>query len=105
MTSDTLIERVAREVAYITQCSGVSPCETCTDIARAAVEVMLQPKSVDCLLLGGERVEKVGGDYRFSGVVVAAFQKRGGLRRVVVENGDGVLHIFNPAQLRRADDV
>jgi hypothetical protein len=49
----------------------------------------------------GDRVEKTGGDYRFSGVCVAAFQKLSGQRRYVVENGDGLLHVFSGAQLSR----
>lgn len=48
----------------------------------------------------GERVEKTGGDYRFVGEVVAAFRKRNGKSiRFVVENDDGVLHIFSDGQL------
>lgn len=42
-----------------------------------------------------------GGDYRFSGYVVAIFEKRSGQVRCVVENQDGILHIFNPAQLTK----
>ncbi len=48
----------------------------------------------------GDLVEKVGGDYRFLGFVVAVFKKASGVVRIVVENGDGVLHIFAPSQLR-----
>lgn len=47
----------------------------------------------------GDHVVKQGGDYTFSGYIVAKFQKRNGKERVVVENQDGVLHIFNPLQL------
>jgi hypothetical protein len=46
-------------------------------------------------------VEKVGGDYTFRGFVVAVFNKRrSGEIRYVVENDDGVLHIFSGMQLR-----
>ena len=52
---------------------------------------------------GAERsrahVVKTGGDYSFEGVVVARFHKLSGKERVVVENSDGILHIFNPTQL------
>lgn len=51
------------------------------------------------LPLVGDTVLKTGGDYTFRGVVVTSFPKRGGQPRVVVENDDGVLHIFNPDQL------
>lgn len=46
-----------------------------------------------------ENVVKTGGDYSFEGVVVARFHKLNGKERVVVENSDGILHIFNPTQL------
>jgi len=48
----------------------------------------------------GDRVEKIGGDYYFEGVVVSVFSKLSGEVRYVVENGHGVLHIYNGKQLR-----
>jgi hypothetical protein len=48
----------------------------------------------------GEYVFKCSGDYHFRGHVVAVFRKRSGAVRVVVENEDGVLHIFSEAQLK-----
>jgi hypothetical protein len=50
----------------------------------------------------GDRVTKVGGDYRFEGEVRAVFTKRSGKVRYVVENGDGLLFIFNEGNLRPA---
>jgi hypothetical protein len=55
----------------------------------------------------GDTVTKQGGDYRFAGVVVAAFRKLShagepGAHRYVVENRDGVLHIFSGKQLALA---
>lgn len=48
----------------------------------------------------GDLVSKTSGDYKFHGVVVAVFQKLDKKSwRVVVENSDGVLHIFNMNQL------
>jgi len=47
----------------------------------------------------GMWVKKVGGDYKFQGVIVSVFNKKSGETRVVVENEDGVLFIFNPKQL------
>lgn len=47
----------------------------------------------------GEWVEKISGDYTFTGIVVARFRKRSGSPRYVVENEDGVIHIFNHNQL------
>lgn len=50
--------------------------------------------------LVGQRVVKDGGDYRFEGEIMARFAKKSGAVRVVVENEDGVLHIFSLTQLR-----
>lgn len=49
----------------------------------------------------GDRVQKCRGDYLFPGTVRAVFHKRSGLVRVVVENDDGILHIFSEADLER----
>ncbi|UOF82327.1 hypothetical protein [Caudoviricetes sp.] len=55
------------------------------------------------MLLVGDYVSKTSGDYQFHGVVVAVFQKLDKISwRVVVENSDGVLHIFNMKQLEKA---
>ncbi len=43
----------------------------------------------------GTKFEKVGGDYRFKGTVVAVFTKLNGTVRYVGENEDGLLFIFN----------
>lgn len=52
----------------------------------------------------GSRVKKVVGDYKFEGVVVAVFFKLDKTSyRVVVENADGVLHIFSSKQLDFVD--
>ena len=51
----------------------------------------------------GQQVVKDGGDYTFRGVVVAAFAKQSGKVRYVVENADGILHIFSEAQLKEAE--
>lgn len=53
----------------------------------------------------GDLVRKTGGDYSFLGVVVAIFTKRNRETvRVVVENGAGILHIFNPKQLTMEEE-
>lgn len=48
----------------------------------------------------GDHVEKVGGDYTFTGVVVAAFQKLSGAERYVVEDDRGVLHVYSAKILK-----
>jgi hypothetical protein len=48
----------------------------------------------------GDRVEKVGGDYRFDGVVVSKFNKIIGVERFVVEDDRGVLHIYSEKNLK-----
>jgi len=47
----------------------------------------------------GDPVFKVGGDYTFVGTVVAAFQKLSGAERYVVENEQGILHVYSEKNL------
>ncbi len=49
----------------------------------------------------GDKVEKVSGDYAFTGFIVAKFTKRSGEIRFVVENPDGILHIFSERNLMK----
>ncbi len=49
----------------------------------------------------GDHVRKVGGDYQFVGIIVAAFLKVSGARRLVVEDDRGILHIFSDKNLER----
>lgn len=49
----------------------------------------------------GDLVTKNAGDYIFSGRIVAIFTKMSGNVRVVVENQDGVLHIFSELNLQK----
>ena len=52
----------------------------------------------------GDKVEKIVGDYIFRGEVVARFRKiRSAEVRYVVENQDGILHIFSARQLRKIE--
>lgn len=51
----------------------------------------------------GDKVEKVGGDYTFVGVVVSIFQKLSGAVRLVVEDDRGVLHVYSEKNLRLID--
>ena len=53
----------------------------------------------------GDNVKKITGDYKFEGVVVAAFEKLSGKQRYVVENEDGILHIFSEKNLERSAPV
>ena len=47
----------------------------------------------------GDKVKKTSGDYKFYGKIVSVFYKKSGARRIVVENEDGMLFIFNEKQL------
>jgi len=47
----------------------------------------------------GQRVSKIGGDYRFDGRVVAKFFKLSGALRYVVEDDRGVLHVYSHKNL------
>ena len=48
----------------------------------------------------GDRVIKDSGDYTFNGIVVSKFNKLNGIERYVVENKEGILHIFSDKQLK-----
>jgi hypothetical protein len=52
----------------------------------------------------GDKVQKVGGDYAFVGVVVSAFGKHSGQVRYVVEDDRGILHIFSEKNLASQDE-
>lgn len=58
---------------------------------------------VRCLFKVGDKVEKVGGDYKFEGTIVAVFPKLSGLIRLVVEDDRGVLHVYSEKNLKRRD--
>jgi hypothetical protein len=47
----------------------------------------------------GDRVSKLGGDYRFEGIVRMAGTKASGVWRYAVEDDRGVLFIFGAHQL------
>lgn len=51
----------------------------------------------------GDIVRKTSGDYIFEGIILCAFRKRSGSPRYVVENEDGIIHIFNHSQLEFAN--
>lgn len=65
------------------------------------VERLSAPATRDerCKFALGDQVSKVGGDYRFDGVVVAAFRKLSGVERFVVEDDRGILHIYGPSNI------
>ena len=58
------------------------------------------PSEPDCFAVG-DPVRKIGGDYRYEGVVVAVVKKLSGQLRYVVEDDRGMLFIFNGRQLLR----
>lgn len=60
---------------------------------------MIDPETNNETFSEGDKVIKTVGDYAFDGVVLAVFQKRSGKWRYVVENADGILHIFSGRQL------
>lgn len=49
----------------------------------------------------GDSVSKVGGDYRFDGIVRAVFTKGSGVIRLVVEDDRGILHIYSEKNLQK----
>ena len=83
-------------------------------LAAADVYVRLEMETNDSLsgqfvgkdageFVVGDSVKKITGEYRFNGVVVGVVEKLSGQRRYVVENADGVLHIFGPQNLARVE--
>ena len=48
----------------------------------------------------GTKVEKIGGDYTFIGIIVSCFPKLSGQIRYVVEDDRGVLHIYSDKVLK-----
>jgi hypothetical protein len=52
----------------------------------------------------GEYVTKFGGDYSFEGWVVAAYQKRSGVWRYVIEDSRGMNMIMNGSQIAKAHE-
>lgn len=53
----------------------------------------------------GDKVQKVGGDYRFEGTVVSIFNKKSGVIRLVVEDERGLLFIFNENNLIKKEEL
>jgi hypothetical protein len=47
----------------------------------------------------GDRVRKVGGDYRFPSEIRCRFRKASGAIRYVAEDDRGILHIFSASNL------
>lgn len=60
----------------------------------------MESTETETLFQVGDHVEKTGGDYSFTGVVVAAFKKLSGAERYVVEDCRGVLHVYSVKNLR-----
>ncbi len=53
----------------------------------------------------GDKVEKVGGDYTFEGIIVSVFEKLSGVIRLVVEDDRGVLHVYSEKILRHVEEM
>ncbi len=62
---------------------------------RAALSKALGQINTGAPMAVGDKVSKVGSDYRFDGVVVAVFTKLSGVMRIVVEDDRGTLFIGN----------
>ena len=48
----------------------------------------------------GDTVIKDAGDYTFAGVILPSLKKLSGAERYVVENPDGIVHIFSEKNIR-----
>ena len=89
---DQKIAQLERELAFAREGTGFLITKLDAMRSRLALPGL-------CPLEIGDEVEKTTGDYRFRGVVRAVLVKESGAVRVVVENSDGLLYIFNPDQL------
>ena len=69
-----------------------------------ALRAMVENKEGNMNFKVGDKVSKVGGDYRFDGVVVAVFEKLSGAVRLCVEDDRGVLHIYSEKNLKHSED-
>jgi hypothetical protein len=72
--------------------------EDCIGLGWRVLQILAREEE-EGMLAAGDTVEKIGGDYRFKGRVVAAFRKLGGQPRYVVEDDRGVLHVYSRANL------
>jgi hypothetical protein len=86
----------------------VQPVGVQTDVLPNGTRYTVGQVCGDCMHEGMpfnyyDEVEKTGGDYYFRGLVTCMFRKRKGPWRVIVENDDGVVHIFSPRQLTCVD--
>ncbi len=52
----------------------------------------------------GDKVEKIGGDYTFIGIVVSKFGKLSGKIRFVVEDDRGILHVYSEKNLKKYEN-
>jgi hypothetical protein len=58
---------------------------------------------MESIFMIGDSVSKVGGDYRFDGVVRSVFTKLSGVIRLVVEDDRGILHIYSEKNLKKSE--
>jgi hypothetical protein len=49
----------------------------------------------------GDRVEKIGTFYIFQGIIVSVFNNLSGEKKFVVEDDQGVLHIYSAKNLTK----
>lgn len=75
--------------------------EDCVGLGWRVLQILNQGATLPDEFRVAQSVEKVGGDYKFSGKVVAAFRKNSGAMRYVVEDDRGVLHVYSGPNLRR----
>lgn len=94
------------------KCSNVTItlCEDLTTIDKSNLQrtkdlaYIVKNKQAEDSFNIGDKVSKVGGDYSFEGIVVAAFYKLSGAPRYVVEDDRGVLHVYSFKNLKLKGD-
>jgi hypothetical protein len=96
-------ESGARTSAHLSgdECACLAEVIAERDRLRAMLRPNFNPGAEAAVYWLGDEVEKTGGDYTFHGEVVAVFAKRSGAIRYVVEDAQGLLHIFSDKNLTR----
>lgn len=101
-TKPPLWRRTLTYIKHVFTCdecgsSNISMFGVCFDCADKSYAVEAAPVF---RFKRGDKVHKPKGDYRFRGIVLCAYYKLDGKAiRYDAENTDGVVHIFNGAQL------
>lgn len=96
---DAVINQLQKaKLSFLNENTYLRPPLFIAEAAKGMTELQKQfPASNSSV---GSSVQKTTGDYKFNGIVVAEFEKLNGDKRLVVENEEGILHIFSEQNLK-----